>query len=85
MNNMAGAVRRERTLRREVPSTASAPREADDSVLVKTVHEREDAHRTRQAGNRDEVEGVVANTLNGACGKQSDMDGQAEGRVSGSE
>jgi len=28
---------------------------------------------------------VVANSLNGACGKQSDIDGQAEGRVSGSE
>ncbi len=27
----------------------------------------------------------MANTLNGACGKQSDIDGQAEGRVSGSE
>jgi hypothetical protein len=27
------------------------------------VCEREDAHRTREAGNRDEVEGVVANTL----------------------
>jgi hypothetical protein len=28
------------------------------------VREREDAHRTREAGNRDEVEGVLANTLN---------------------
>jgi hypothetical protein len=28
------------------------------------VREREDANRTREAGNRDEVEGVVANTLN---------------------
>ena len=28
------------------------------------VREREDASRTREAGNRDEVEGVVANTLN---------------------
>jgi hypothetical protein len=28
------------------------------------VREREDAHRTREAGNRDEVEGVVANRLN---------------------
>ena len=27
------------------------------------VREREDANRTREAGNRDEVEGVVANTL----------------------
>jgi hypothetical protein len=28
------------------------------------VREREDANRTREAGNRDEVEGVVANRLN---------------------
>jgi hypothetical protein len=28
------------------------------------VRERQDANRTREAGNRDEVEGVVANTLN---------------------
>src|SRR2546430_17371963 len=28
------------------------------------VREREDENRTREAGNRDEVEGVVANTLN---------------------
>ena len=28
------------------------------------VREREDANRTREAGNGDEVEGVVANTLN---------------------
>jgi hypothetical protein len=27
------------------------------------VREREDANRTREAGNRDEVEGVVANML----------------------
>jgi hypothetical protein len=27
------------------------------------VREREDANRTREAGNRDEVEGVVANSL----------------------
>ena len=36
------------------------------------MREREDANRTREAGNRDEVEGVVANTLklyrNGAVG-----------------
>jgi hypothetical protein len=43
------------------------------------VREREDANRTREAGNRDEVEGVVANTLNGARGRQSDIDGKAEG------
>ena len=28
------------------------------------VREREDANRTREAGNRDEGEGVAANTLN---------------------
>ena len=28
------------------------------------MREREDANRTREAGNRDGVEGVVANTLN---------------------
>jgi len=28
------------------------------------VREREDTNRTREAGNRDEVEGVVANTMN---------------------
>jgi hypothetical protein len=28
------------------------------------VREREDMNRTREAGNRDEVEGVVANTPN---------------------
>jgi hypothetical protein len=36
------------------------------------VRERKDANRTREAGNRDEVEGVVANTRklyrNGAVG-----------------
>ena len=26
----------------------------------------------------------MANTLNGACGRRSDIDGEAEGRVSGS-
>jgi hypothetical protein len=31
------------------------------------VREREDASRTREAGNRDEVEGVVANMLNLLC------------------
>jgi hypothetical protein len=28
------------------------------------VREREDANRTREAGHLDEIEGVVANTLN---------------------
>ncbi len=47
--------------------------------------EREDTNRTREAGDLDEIQGVVANTLNGACEKQSDIDGKAEGRGTGSE
>ena len=43
------------------------------------MREREDANRTREAGNRDEVEGVVANTLgsfrNGAVGFIDWLDG----------
>src|SRR5438552_11002485 len=35
------------------------------------VCEREDMNRTREAGNRDEVEGVVANTLNAFRGGAS--------------
>ena len=31
------------------------------------MREREDANRTREAGNRDEVEGVVANWLRFSC------------------
>ena len=31
------------------------------------VREREDENRTREAGNRDEVEGVVANILKPPC------------------
>ena len=49
------------------------------------VREREDANCTREAGNRDEVEGAVASTLNGARGKRCDIDGQAAGRESRSE
>jgi hypothetical protein len=49
------------------------------------VRECEDANRARVAGSRDKVESVVANTLNGAGGKRSDIDGQAEGRKSGSD
>ena len=49
------------------------------------MREREEANRTREAGHPDEIQGVMPNTLNGARGKRSDMDGQAEGRASGSE
>jgi len=45
----------------------------------------EDANRTWVGGRLDEIQGFVANTLNEACGKQSDIDGQAEGRVNGRE
>jgi len=31
------------------------------------------------------LQGVLANTLNGARGKRCDIDGKAEGRMSGSE
>jgi hypothetical protein len=47
--------------------------------------QRTSFNRTRVAGHLDEIQGVVANTLNGARGKRSDIDGQAEGRMSGSE
>ena len=52
------------------------------------MREREDVNRTREAGNRDEVEGVVANTLNvfrnGAVGfiVWLDVIGEAAGRLS---
>jgi len=43
------------------------------------VREREDANRTREAGNLDEIQGVVANTLklfrNGAVGFIDWLDG----------
>ena len=77
-----------------MPSTASAPREPGDAILVKRVCERSEwsggpsdiegkttrvgasecgqrtsFNRTRVDGNRDEVEGVVANTLDALrCG-----------------
>ena len=49
------------------------------------VPERADENRTRVAGHLDEIQGVVPNTLNGARGKRCDIDGQAEGRKSGSD
>jgi hypothetical protein len=49
------------------------------------VREGEGANRTRVVGHLDEIQGVAANTLNGASGKRRDIDGQAEGRMSGSE
>ena len=74
------------------------------------VREREDENRTRVAGHLNEIQGVVANTLNGARGNgaagkratwmgrpervslpgrrrinRGDIDGKAEGRMSGSE
>src|SRR6266705_5807297 len=47
--------------------------------------QRTSFNRARVAGHLDEIQGVVANTLNGARGKRCDIDGQAEGRMSGSE
>ena len=47
--------------------------------------QRTSFNRTREAGHLDEIQGVVANTLNGARGKRCDIDGPAEGRKSGSE
>ena len=47
--------------------------------------QRTSFNRTREAGRLDEMQGVVANTLNGASGKRCDIDGKAEGRKSGSE
>ena len=45
------------------------------------MREREDANRTREAGNQDEVEGVVANKLdlfrNGAVGFIDWLDAQS--------
>ena len=38
------------------------PRQSLNNITT-GVREREDTNRTREAGNRDEVEGVVANTL----------------------
>ena len=47
--------------------------------------QRTSFNRTRVAGHLDEIQDVVANTLNGACGKRREIDGKAEGRMSGSE
>jgi hypothetical protein len=65
-------------------SQRDKPRLALDNITA-GVREREDANRTREAGHLDEIQGVVANTLNGARGKRCDIDGKAEGRKSGSE
>ena len=40
------------------------------------VREREEANRTREAGHLDEIQGVVASTLNGVDGV-SDIEGKA--------
>jgi hypothetical protein len=54
MNDMAG-----KAVRETVERIGKVPR----YNITAGVREREDANRTREAGNRDEVEGVVANTL----------------------
>ena len=65
-------------------SQRDKPRLALNNITA-GVCEREDANRTRVAGHLDEIQGVMANTLNGARGKRCDIDGKAEGRMSGSE
>ena len=65
-------------------SQRDKPRLALNNITA-GVCEHEDAKRTRVAGHLDEIQGVVANTLNGARGKRCDIDGKAEGRKSGSE
>ncbi len=47
--------------------------------------QRTSFNRTRVARHLDEIQGVPANSLNGARGKRRDIDGKAEGRMSGSE
>jgi hypothetical protein len=64
-NDMAG-----KAVRATVERTGKVPR-----YSTAGVREREDVNRTREAGNRDEADGVVANTLN------SKRNGAAEPRV----
>jgi hypothetical protein len=49
------------------------------------VCKREDASRPGKAGHVNKIQGVVAKKLNGTRGKRCDVDGQAGGRMSGSE
>ena len=65
-------------------SQRDKPRLALNNITA-GVRESEDANRTREAGCLDEIQGVAANTLNGASGQRCDIDGKAEGRMSGSE
>jgi hypothetical protein len=65
-------------------SQRDKPRLALNNITA-GVREREDVNRTRESGHLDEIQGAVANTLNGARGKRCDNNGQAEGRKSGSE
>ena len=51
-----------KAVRATVECTGKVPR-----YNMAGVREREDTNRTREAGNRDEVEGVVANALNSFC------------------
>jgi len=65
-------------------SQRDKPRLALNNITA-GVREREDANRTREVGHLDEIQSVVANTLNGARGKRCDIDGKAEGRMNESE
>ena len=49
----------------KIMSQRDKPRLALNNI-TSGVREREDANRTREAGHLDEIQGVVANTLNGA-------------------
>ena len=53
-------------------------------VRASKCGQRKSFNRTRVAGQLDEIQGVVANTLNGACWKRCEIDGK-QGRMSGSE
>jgi hypothetical protein len=69
-----------KAVRAKVECTGKVPR-----YNTAGAREGEEMNRARVAGHLDEIQGVVANTLNGARGKHCDIDGQAEVRMSGSE
>jgi hypothetical protein len=59
-------------------SQRDKPRLALDNIVA-GVRERKDANRTRAAGHLDEIQSVVANTLNGADGV-SDIEVKLRGK-----
>ena len=58
-------------------SQRDKPRLALNNITA-GARERKEVNRTREVGHLDEIQGVVANTLNGASGKRCDIDGKAE-------